>query len=556
MDYKDYLNRSKSQLEGTLDRLRRKNEDVLSTFGFTRDRQDYSKTVPDKGIILTDSVFLADGYGCGKADVRSVIEDYIAKREAAGFKWYLLDLADTEGDSTWSWMEVVAVLDVFNKQNRIGSPGNPVPLFIIGNDDVIPMPRIENPTPQVVGGEYLDADYRYAFESGGDENDYSPFMGEPTFLVGRFPAPLAEGVEIRELSEYLERCRKLEEDGGMNIGNASMVSTETWIPSSRDMVSDIPIVKVDSDSGLSVEGKLVLSPNLDLEEDELFDVFSGIEKKTDYLVFNLHGSDDPSAASYYGEDINRSYYPEGFRPALLEQNAPRVLIATACYGARFIGYDCDDSMLLSALYNGTLLFVGSCVTALGNPDGAGFSEYLVKLLNVYLHQGMPAGVALSKAKEVYYRDKTEVEGCEYTLFTNLEFNLFGNPMLAMKPVLPEDYVPKGTKDILGRTSIPTFKAEEYKVHSQRAKKSGGDILSQVRAEVDHGLDRIVQTIQEELYDRLGLQGTELDSVIEYGSPGKDRGYYFTFNRPCGKFLSKTIAKTDLYGNIRSVMETK
>lgn len=554
MDYKDILEQSKRNLDSTLERLKKKNSEILGSFGYAKEPEVNPGL--NRGVILTDTSQLASEYNCGRSEVSEVLNDYISNREVAGFKWHLLDIAEIEKDFLVSWHRIIGILSEFNNSNPIASPGNPIPLFIIGNDEVIPMPRIENPTPQVIGGEYIDADYRYAFLVDGDENDYSPFMGEPSFFVGRLPVPASNERNLQELSDYLTRCCAIEDAGGMDVNNATMVSTETWIRSSKDMVADIPISKVNPDTVLSIEGKLLLSPNLDMDEFDSYQAFSEIEKKADYLVFNLHGSDQPEATSYYGEDINCWNYPEGFCTDLLHQNAPQIMIATACFGARFINYGCDGSMLLSAISNGTLLFIGSCVTALGNPDGAGFSEYLVKLLNVYLHQGIPAGEALSKAKQVYYRDKTEDEGCEYSLFTNLEFNLFGNPILTMRPILPMDYVPKGSKDVYGRSSVPTFKAEEFKVHSKGGRGKNGDILSQVRGEVDRGLDKIAQTIQDELYDRLGMQGTELESIIEFGAPGRDCGYYYTFNKACGKFDSKAIAKTDQNGSIKQIIVTK
>ena len=554
MDYKDYLAQSKRRLDSTLDSLRKKNSEVLGSFGLSKDESSNSDA--NCGVILTDTAQLASEYGCKRSILRDLIQGYVLKREKAGFSWYILDLADIEENYLLPWKEIISILAKFKVENGLNTNGCPIPLFIIGNDSVVPMPRMENPTPQVIGGEYIDADYRYAFESDGDETDYSPFVTQLSFYVGRFPAPIVNALGPEELSTYLENCARIEEEGGIVVGNASMISTESWIPSSKDMVSDIPVSKVDSDSILSVEGKLILSPNLDLEENETYRVFSKIERTADYMVFNLHGSDAPEAASYYGEDINHTYYPEGFRIDLLQRNAPQIVIATACFGARFIDYTCSNSMLLSAIANGTLLFVGSCVTALGNPEGAGFSEYLVKLLNVYLHQGLPAGEAFSKAKEVYYQTKVEEEGSEYTLFTNLEFNLFGNPMLFMRPKLPVDYVPKGAKDTLDRSAIPVFKADEYRIICNKNNEERGDILSQVRFEVDRGLDKIAQMIQEELYDRLGLQGAELESIIEYGTPGKDRGYYYTFRKSCGRFDAKTIAKTDLRGSIVNIIETK
>ena len=556
MDYKDFLGQSLTGLDRTLDQIRRSNDDIIRAYGLRSGFGSDSDNVPDKGIILTDTARLADAYGCQRSVVTGIIDEYVCRSAGTGFRWYLLDMpaADTP---VQGWEDIIPVLAEFNAGQSISTPGQAVPLFIIGGDRIIPMPKIENPTPQVIGGEYLDADYRYAFADGGDGFDYSVFTGPPSYYVGRLPVPIADDGDIDELADYLDRCCEIEEKGGMDIRHATMVSTETWIPSSKDMVSDIPVARIDSSTDLSVEGKLILSPNLDMKDDDFYEEFSAIAEDVDYLVCNLHGSDDPDVSSYLGEDINRTYYPEGLCIDILERNSPEILASTACYGARYVGFGLDRSMLLSALSNGTMLFVGSCIIALGNPEGAGYSEYLVKLLNVYLHQGIPAGAALAKAKRDYYRDKADEEGNVYALFTNLEFNLFGNPLLAMKPILPADYVPKERKrDGLGRLVTPTFKTPQCHFVVRKDPAAQGDILSQVRAEVNRGLEKIARTIQEELYDRLGMQGQELESIIEFGSPGTEQGYYYTFCRDCGQFKSRAIAKTDRNGNIKRIIETK
>ena len=47
----------------------------------------------------------------------------------------------------------------------------------------------------------------------------------------------------------------------------------------------------------------------------------------------------------------------------------------------------------------------------------------------------------AKAKQDYYRPCHNDDGDEYAMFTILEFNLFGCPILYMQPKLSEDYQP-------------------------------------------------------------------------------------------------------------------
>lgn len=72
-------------------------------------------------------------------------------------------------------------------------------------------------------------------------------------------------------------------------------------------------------------------------------------------MFNLHGADAEGMCGFYSED-------EAFNPSLLNQGRARVFNTVACFGARYAGYERNDSMLLSALYGGgVLLYTGSLI---------------------------------------------------------------------------------------------------------------------------------------------------------------------------------------------------
>lgn len=80
------------------------------------------------------------------------------------------------------------------------------------------------------------------------------------------------------------------------------------------------------------------------------------------LIFNLHGSDTPGSACYFGDD-GMSNPTAIFPHNLASARNFNILMTEACYGGRFIDYDKDDSMLLTAITNKTIEFLGSNVVA-------------------------------------------------------------------------------------------------------------------------------------------------------------------------------------------------
>ncbi len=93
------------------------------------------------------------------------------------------------------------------------------------------------------------------------------------------------------------------------------------------------------------------------------------------LFFNLHGSD--RAKYWYGQDGGN--YPEAFSPSVLRKMArPYFLGVEACYGARYLGgLTPDDSIVLTAVQNHCIAFLGSSKIAFGTSTPTGSCADLV-----------------------------------------------------------------------------------------------------------------------------------------------------------------------------------
>lgn len=114
------------------------------------------------GIILTDGNALARKYGCTIQEVYDVFNDFIQNAYDQQMYWTFLDISQYGLDSTHetpSWIECNEAVSRCIADNNL-TAGPDLHLFIIGGDDVIPIPHVEDPWPY--GGERIPTDTCYA----------------------------------------------------------------------------------------------------------------------------------------------------------------------------------------------------------------------------------------------------------------------------------------------------------------------------------------------------------------------------------------------------------
>lgn len=101
------------------------------------------------GIILTNANALARKYVCSTQDVYDVFNDFIQNAYDQRMYWTFLDIAQYGMDSANeppSWIECNEAVSRCIAENKL-TAGADLHLFIIGGDDVIPIPRVEDPWP-------------------------------------------------------------------------------------------------------------------------------------------------------------------------------------------------------------------------------------------------------------------------------------------------------------------------------------------------------------------------------------------------------------------------
>lgn len=505
------------------------------------------------GLILTNTRLLASTLSSNQGKVNEVISSYVSSCNSY-IDWQIVDISDEMYSNTdkSNWHSYLTILNDYyigiGLQDR-----SYCPLFIIGGDDIIPMPTISNPL-NGLGREYLYSDMAYCFDSPNIRlEDY--VSQKPRFAVGRLP--LTRDWSLEGLTAYLNDCVDFAANGIPTRG-AAMTTTQSWLRASNEMMRDIPTVSLSEDY-VPLNNRMIVSPDLDTSYEDMYNGYVHELKKVDFLVCNLHGNDDREIPFFIGEDTSQSYYTVATQPLMLEETAPYIFNTVSCFGGRYIGYRLEESMMLTALAYGTMLYCGSGEIALGGPDMEGNSELMMKLYNIYLHKGIPAGLALIKAKQDYYRTCHNDDGDECAMFTILEFNLFGCPIISMQPKLSADYEPRLLGYPITKKSQTSYRPKIIEVISGGAHKAE-DIYAYARGLVDNNLSIIRQKVEVEVYQRLGLGKDNLQQVRRVSQDNREIGYQFLYawspQQSYRSFQMYYIVDTDIKGDITKIIHTK
>lgn len=506
------------------------------------------------GFILTDTKRLSSLLATTQYDVINALSSYITSC-ASYINWQLIDAADPMYDNM-DKSDCHTYYSILNDYYYgVGvSGGYNIPLFIIGGDDIIPMPAITSPLSGV-GSEYIGADMVYGFAPSEYVRLEDFVSTKPRFAVGRLP--LTNDWNLDALNSYLNDCVRYMRHG-ICVNRAVMTTTRSWLKASKEMMRDIPNGPLSEDYVPLYEG-MVVSPELDTEYKDMYDGYVHELRNADFWVCNLHGSSEPGVSYFIGEDTSHQKYV-ALQTTMLQETSPSIFNTVACFGGRFINYDICDSMLLSAFAHGTMLYCGASDVAYGGYDMEGNSELLMKLYMIYLHQGMPAGMALMKAKQDYYSTCHREDGDEYAMYTVLEFNLFGCPILSMQPKLSADYQPI----LLGNRVIEKRGSSTYNPKTMspilNSAYQADDIHAYVQALVDGNIYYIRSVVEKEVYKRLGLPAANLQQIMRVSQNSYEMGYQFIYLRNNQEsyrhFQMYYIVETDNQGDIKKIIHTK
>ena len=523
------------------------------------------------GVIFTDTHKLSEKYGCSQDEVMTVIESFREQSREHGMEWYLLDAPGyVEDKDAPFWLDYNEAISDFMQEYDLPR-GVEIPVFIIGGHDVIPIPMVEDVFGSSDTG-HIPCDMCYCF--GGnffsdlwDYGDHSITEDYVRNNVARLP--LEDGAMdtslADDLGDYFERCTQYY-DEGLSVDAVMMEANASWLPASKTMSEHLPLVNHADDPDMVQDGMYVSPPVSTEDEDSVEPVIDTLDE-CGMLLFNLHGAGSEGMSGFYNDD------GEAFCTGMLNNTNAQVLNTVACYGARYHGFQRDDSMMLSALYdNGFLLYAGSLIpvpmTDLEVPDGVEVhegsgSEHLMPIYCMEQFRGLPVGEAMMRAKLEYFNTFRFMERDDFSMATMMMFSLYGNPMLRLQP--KEEVLQKAEEchvlPVLpqNKRMAPIQKKRMQRVLVKDGLK-GQSLLEEVQGLVDANLSAIHAQVQQHLYDVLGLEPHWLDHVDSFelsDSKGfSQKGYCYTYVDRSKPYAQKSMVEVTTKGAVTRVFRTK
>lgn len=470
------------------------------------------------GIIFTNFKKWEKRLGPDEAGrLREAIGQYTEALQQIGIYYFILDVADNciKKMDTDSWKKHVQLLIRATKRIKSKLKQDPHFVLLFGGHDCIPMSRLVNPfyVSQLAEGKQLDdkdldTDMPYSTLSVHfpDKNDAAR---DPKLAVGRIPAGIDTSVD--DLICLLNNT--LESFSGFSTDSKFSLSAYDWRGPSGVINSEIG------------GNELKLSPEINLNN-----IMHHYHDGVNVHYFNLHGGG--GVFRYWigddgiGNPDERDYL--AFSPEWAAQCTQNNIIGVeACYGAKFIGLSKNDSILLSALAAKTVSFVGSSRISLGPTGDKPFIcwadimilSYLKAMLNEY-----PAGEAMRLAR-IHAFEASMERGADFAtcLLTMLEFNLFGDPALFLSAPQLKSSAKKiaKPKSTYHADEIEEIQDEEL-TKPDTAATDPLSPLSAVRQAVDHAQQRIIQRINDQVWDSYPAFKGIAPNPVYYTFEGKNQ----------------------------------
>ena len=483
-------------------------------------------------IMFTNIKSLALSMNVDQKELKSLLKKFIEEKSSIGLNYYLLDAGDYtyqkkgfwnsgkhvslgSDNNVWDYMDVLAD---FNEKITKETGHAPEYLFIVGGDDVIPVPCIKHYIQNDKHDDSIDTDLLYAYPYGEKVlplfENMEIFKYDQQFYIGRLP--FGNDASIEDLYNYL--YRDLEQTLGVELVEAYGQCDPNWKRTSTAVADEV----IGGNYMRNYDGKLtdefyfrrmILSPMIYNEN-----VHRVFNTEAQLYYYNLHGGNALHSKGYFGAIFGTNQTVPVIEP---EHKAmcknPNFVISEACYGARFIGLDKGHSMMLSSIHNKTMAFVGSSRVAWGAVDrnnsaevGMSYADILTKYYMKALMQGATVGQALYLAR--YSVLQSCHAGDLKAALTVTEFNLYGDPLMAMR--VPREKV---SLEQAASPNVPFYEkniAVGCDVEEVKCKGEDSSLLARVRNAVDNNILQIHDRINKQLYANYGIEPRNIDSIFK------------------------------------------
>jgi len=583
----------------------------LSSYSFSDDDKAYLASLEDdgeqldsssqrkKGVMFTNTRLLArkffdndiiktkDGDIESKLLVKEHLKDYISNMSSyAEIDYTLIDVDDFDFYELKSWQDFAKILN--SCVNKIKNNQNDtIGLFIIGGNDVIPMPQVLNPLNDNSESEkLLDADVLYAYYDDTIESltfkngsvDANTLLNrKPRYWIGRLPLENGLVDDIYDnFTNYFKRAfceyvhAQYDENHSIKITHLGIeihkhiaTACESAELVTKRVLKGIPLQPQDQRIGF-ISDNIFVSPGLDLRvNSSRKEDYKQAVNEADMQTFILHGSAYPSMDCYYGETKDKQGHGyQAFYPDLFTKSKIKVVSGICCWGARYIGFTRMQSAVLKAIYSNVLLFMGSCRSACGTFDihlekygcDIALAEILLKYYLNYLLQGYNAGEAIGRAK-VLQLTHPDCEDINMVLGTILEFNLYGDPLLSLVPQLSKSPI-----EIIGNeesllNDYSSSNVNSYRMVYNKEDEKNLSILDRLRSKVDRNLLEIRNKVNKQLYSDFKIESNSLETIHTYQTKSGIERYRFSYREDKGNYDNNTIVMTDNEGNVKRIWST-
>lgn len=499
-------------------------------------------------IVLTNLQKFRDALGDKYLNFEIALRTYCMGRIADGWRFHLLDLSAnrlgiSNGD-TWD----ACVSQLRNGVERLQREGRVKvdAVFIVGDEEIVPMALFDNPLYDEFFGSNpdadVDSDLPYSTLSNKD-----PFIDslalEMKVTVGRLPTGrLDVGQTATNYFQQANALKALSSQSSRGFG----VTAEVWQGASQEVATLV--------------GDLNLFNSPDVTISDFSTVF---DTQSNYYYFNVHGSDMDK--HWFGEGEMEGCIPVVSPEHLNNPSLLNVIATEACYGARFIGHSEKESCLRNALLGKTLAFSGSSRIAYGPPCApVGLADVVALDFLSATKRGDFFGDAFSLAR-LAVLEKDEIT--PHDLLTYVEFNLFGDPTLTLPAAQSASssqtslYAKSSTggvgKSALSpRTPLSSVRASLHR-SSSNLRIRMPDVLKDVKASQDATWGKINARMLEHIYNSEPvLKGVEPQvKFMKLGLGRKETMQVSVLKKENKIFIGRTIY-TDRSGKIQSELRPK
>lgn len=506
------------------------------------------------GYLFTNVKALALKLNISVEDALFMLNGFVEGKKPAGVEYSLIDVSDYHPRNPANGKHIrLSLVEGWQTHQRLlmdryhydvnEKRKDVLYLFIIGGHDIIPMPSVTHyfdPDEKVI-----ETDMPYSFLYGSHTQqmleDGSIFLQSQMLFTGRLP--LSEDATYQMLRDYLHRA--------VNISLSGLRFTQVygqcdphWKRVSTLVTQNLREHNLLPDHDFPYEGylhqSLFTTPNVNIDNiGNFFDTHSSL------YYFNLHGSNFPHQSGFIGQSTIDKTWHTGILPDQLAMaDSDNVVITEACYGAKHIGLKTCESMLLSSLFNKTIVYLGSSRIAYGATDG--LSDKPINMSNadviahVFIHAllcGYDAGMAFYQACKALLGNE---DGDPLNLTTIVEFNVFGDPTIDLLGKQGRERI--SAKSISKQPYLTQSGKTGFKMKKIYDHKGEQSLLAMVRGAVNNNIKQMREMIDAHLYTHYNIRPRQLEVVFDITYPGGTTHSMYRYDDECGKVYVTTDDK--------------